>query len=233
MTDIYTCPFCRHHSTVEAANRRGFAGNLDIENAEGLQRAIVNFVVCSNPDCKRFSLGVTLINSTLIEEAKAQDLDMEEVKKDAVRHFQLIPPSAARVYPDYVPEALRRDYTEACLIVNRSPKASATLARRCLQGVIRDFWKTKPGRLIDEIKEIEDRVDPLTWQAIDAVRSIGDIGVHMEKDVNLIIDTEAHESEALINLIETLIQDWYVNREERKKMLAGIAQIADDEKNQK
>jgi hypothetical protein len=158
---------------------------------------------------------------------------MEEVKKEAIRHFQLMPPSAARIYPDYVPVSIRRDYSEAFLVVDKSPKASAALARRCLQGIIRDFWDIKPGRLIDEIKEIKDRIDPLTWQAIDTVSSIGNIGAHMEQDVNLIIDIEDHEPEALIRLIETLIQDWYINREERKKMLDGITQVADDKKNQK
>jgi hypothetical protein len=42
--------------------------------------------------------------------------------------------------PDYIPEQIKDDYYEACSILNLSPKASATLARRCLQGMIRDFW---------------------------------------------------------------------------------------------
>ena len=31
------------------------------------------------------------------------------------------------------------------------------------------------------------------WQAIDAVRSIGNIGAHMEKDINLIVDVDPEE----------------------------------------
>ncbi|WP_372445280.1 hypothetical protein [Clostridium estertheticum] len=45
-------------------------------------------------------------------------------------------------------------------------------------------------------------MDPLTWEAIDAVRTIGNIGAHMEKDINQIVDVESSEAALLI---ETLI----------------------------
>jgi hypothetical protein len=47
----------------------------------------------------------------------------------------------------------------------------------------------------------------------------------MEKDINLIVDVDPNEAELLINLIETLFQDWYINREERKKRLQSIVDI--------
>tara|TARA_R100000900_G_scaffold13099_1_gene11381 strand:+ start:172324 stop:172506 length:183 start_codon:yes stop_codon:yes gene_type:complete len=47
----------------------------------------------------------------------------------------------------------------------------------------------------------------------------------MEKDINLIVDVDPNEAELLINLIETLFQDWYVNREERKKRLEAIVDM--------
>ncbi len=114
-----------------------------------------------------------------------------------------------------------------------SPKAAATLARRCLQGMVRDFWKVKKGRLIDEILAIEDKVDPLTWQSIDAVRKIGNIGAHMEKDINLIIDVDPNEARILLQLIEQLIEEWYVNRHEKELRLKAIVDIStqkDDKK---
>ena len=92
----------------------------------------------------------------------------------------------AKVFPDYVPAAIRADYLEACLVRDLSPKASATLSRRCLQGMIRDFWGIKKARLIDEIEALKDKTDELTWEAIDSVRSIGNIGAHMQKDIDLI-----------------------------------------------
>jgi hypothetical protein len=53
--------------------------------------------------------------------------------------WKLLPESRAKEFPDYVPAAILDDYRQACRIASFSPKASATLARRCLQGMIRDF----------------------------------------------------------------------------------------------
>lgn len=50
------------------------------------------------------------------------------------------PKYLAKQFPDYIPQQIRNDYEEACAIFNLSPKAYATLSRRTLQGMIRDFW---------------------------------------------------------------------------------------------
>ena len=127
------------------------------------------------------------------------------VDGEKLNEWQLIPTSKAKIFPDYVPKPIIDNYTEACQICELSPKASATLSRRCLQGIIRDFWGVKGRNLADEINQIKDKVDPLIWEAIDSVRKIGNIGAHMEKDINLVIDVEPKEAVALIELIETLI----------------------------
>ncbi|MEL4861503.1 DUF4145 domain-containing protein [Pseudoflavonifractor phocaeensis] len=136
---------------------------------------------------------------------------------------QICPESSAVQFPEYVPEGIRRDYEEAYSILNKSPKASATLARRCLQGMIRDFYgeKDKPN-LYQEIDAIKDRVPPAQWAAIDAVRKIGNIGAHMEKDVDLIIDVEPEEAEQLLRLIELLMDKWYVARHDEEELYKAI-----------
>ena len=144
-----------------------------------------------------------------------------------LQEWNLIPPSQAKVFPDYVPAAIRADYLEACLVRDLSPKASATLSRRCLQGMIRDFWGIKKARLIDEIEALKDKTDELTWEAIDSVRSIGNIGAHMQKDIDLIIDVDPDEAQTLIGLIELLVKDWYVTRHQRKERLKEIVAIRD------
>src|SRR3954453_3776153 len=55
----------------------------------------------------------------------------------------------------------------SCLIAALSPKASATLARRCLQWMIRDFSGLTAGRLVDEIEAIKTNVDGDAWSAIE------------------------------------------------------------------
>ena len=57
----------------------------------------------------------------------------------------------------------------------------------------------------------------------------------MEKDVNLIIDVDPNEASLLINLIEILIKDWYITKQERNKMFGNIIAAASskDSKNKK
>ncbi len=89
------------------------------------------------------------------------------------------------------------------------------------------------NRLIDEINELKGKVDQPTWEAIDAVRSIGNIGAHMEKDINLIVDVEPEEAELLIGLIEILLKDWYMARHERQQHLQSIVAVAQAKKQAK
>ena len=92
--------------------------------------------------------------------------------------------------------------------------------------MIRNFWGIEKESLIKEIKAIENKVDPTTWKAIDAIRQIGNIGAHMEKDINLIIDVDSNEAKLLIGLIETLINDWYIVKQKRKERMEKIIAAA-------
>ncbi len=132
------------------------------------------------------------------------------------------PLSSAKQYPKHIPEAIRKDYEESCAIINLSPKASATLSRRCLQGMIRDFWGITKSTLYKEIDELKDKIPADLWSSIDALRQLGNIGAHMEKDTNVIVDIDPDEANSLIQLIELLMKEWYINREERKKLFSSI-----------
>jgi hypothetical protein len=183
---------------------------------------------CVNPDCNEVALSANLIKAT------PRSNNGWSVDK-RLQSWQLRPSNYSKVQPEYIPSALREDYFEACAIRDASPKASATLARRCLQGMIRDFCGIAKGRLIDEIRELSQRlnegtaprgVEPETVEAIDAVRDIGNIGAHMEKDINLIIDVDPGEAQALIELIEMLFDEWYIARHKRELRLAAVKAIA-------
>lgn len=221
MSDFnWTCPHCERAVTISDERLSSSTHTLYIENAIGRRTLRTIYIVCPNPQCKKFTLTVALHESQSTPQRGEQ-----LVKK--LQEWPLIPPSASKNFPDYVPEAIRDDYGEACLIRDLSPKASATLSRRCLQGILRDFWKVKPGRLVDEIEQVKDRIDPITWDAIEAVRKLGNIGAHMEKDINFIVDVDPEEAALLIGLVETLLKEWYVAREERKvRMTAVIAAAA-------
>ncbi len=132
------------------------------------------------------------------------------------------PISSAKHFPHYIPKAIRQDYEEACAIVSLSPKASATLSRRCLQGMIRDFWGIKEKNLYEEISALKNQIPADLWSSIDALRELGNIGAHMEKDTNIIVDIDPNEANFLIQLIELLLKEWYINREERQKLFSNI-----------
>lgn len=214
MSYSWRCPFCNHHATIGGENESKSSHAFDCKNKYGDQLLFTHVIVCPNESCRE----VTACTTWHDRKWKGQGWDTQSAKSK----WTLIPQANVKVFPNYIPKAILEDYREACLIVDTSAKASATLSRRCLQGMIRDFWGISKNRLIDEIKAIEEKVDPDTWAAIDAVRSIGNIGAHMEKEINLIIDVDPDEAKLLIGLIETLLDEWYVNRFERAEKMRKI-----------
>lgn len=145
----------------------------------------------------------------------------------------LYPNSLAKQFPSYIPKAIRQDYEEAYSILELSPKASATLARRCLQGMIRDFYGIVKPRLVDEINALQNIVPPTQWKAIDSLRKIGNIGAHMESDINSIVDVDPNEAEKLLKLIELLINKWYIARYDEEELLNDITGISNNKKQQR
>lgn len=219
----WTCPYCNHDTTITGTLQTG-EFRLMLENANGYRFFRYSLIVCPNAKCRKFTL--TLFMYEYIPEKDALG-NVHWKIGEPLQTWNLIPPSTAKIFPDYVPKGIRDDYTEACLIRDLSPKASATLSRRCLQGMIRDFWKVSKARLVDEIDAIKDKTDALTWQAIDAVRKIGNIGAHMEKDINVIVDVEPNEAQLLIGLVEFLIKEWYIAKHEREERLKEIVAISE------
>ena len=140
----------------------------------------------------------------------------------------IYPPAIFQRFPDYVPLAIRTDYMEACAITGRSPKAAATLARRCLQGMIHDFWGIHEKNLNAEITQLKGKIPASQWRAIDAVRSIGNIGAHMEHDVNLIVEVEPDEARKLVLLIEHLIEKWYIDHHDAEELYAELTAIGQE-----
>lgn len=220
MSFQWRCPFCDHNATIVDSN---FAsGRFEFNNGSkhNWQALRMFATVCPNPECLEYTLRLSLHDHVPIAGTdRYKDLEPKA-------RWNLVPASSAKVLPDYIPAPIVADYMEACAIRDLSPKASATLSRRCLQGMIRDFHGVKKARLVDEIEAIKDKVDPATWAGIDAVRQIGNIGAHMEKDINVIVEVDPEEAQLLISLIESLVTDWYVVRHEREARLKALVSVA-------
>ena len=209
----FKCPFCGEITSVDYGTKRDLSFNFDGTNNSVTSTSPhlhIRIFKCPNDLCQK---------ETIIANGRFGYIDGKTV---------LIHPQARyQHFPDYVPVGIREDYEEACLIQDRSPKASATLARRCLQGMIRDFWEIKGERtLYHEIDAIKDKVPAAQWRAIDAVRQIGNIGAHMERDVNLIVDVEPEEAGELLQLIELLIEKWYISRHDEEELYKRVTELA-------
>ena len=218
----WKCPHCDHAQVVTDNNCENCKVYIDNAGSRhGSIGGLVRTIVCANQDCRELSLKFNLYSL------------VDENNGSLIRSWSLLPESAGKSQPEYIPISIVDNYRQACRIRDLSPNASAAMSRRCLQGMIRDFWDVKDEpTLWNEIQTIKDKVDPTTWKGIDAVRKVGNIGAHMEQDVNLILDVEPNEAQVLIELIEMLFMDWYVDRYERKKRLDAVVDIVKTKKTQ-
>lgn len=224
----WICPFCNQGAIITDDNYH--IEFVLFSNIVGENKIVgCKIIECPNPDCGQFKFTIALYKDRYPGTSGMPGRRLG----DTIKKWDLIPVSKAKSFPDYIPKPILEDYEEACLIKDLSPKASATLSRRCLQGMIRDFWRVKKDRLIDEIEAIKDKVETETWEAINSVREVGNIGAHMEKDINLIIDVDPNEAELLINLIEILIKDWYITKHDRQEKLKALQELGRQKKSQR
>jgi len=178
--ESWTCPYCNQPTTITEPNLDNqlittsiSKGLIDINSLVGYRGILI---ACPNEKCKRLTFTVRLSKIYYDQYSRWRELE-------TLHTWQVLPESNAKPQPSFIPKQIVDDYTEACLIKDLSPKASATLARRCLQGMIRDFWSisVKSKKLSDEINAIKNQVSSSDWGAIDAVRSVGNIGAHMSQ----------------------------------------------------
>ncbi|MFH1372218.1 MAG: DUF4145 domain-containing protein [bacterium] len=231
MSYNWQCPFCGRHATLTEASLwshqnlictsdQGKDGNLNYE---------LLYVVCPNSECKEYTLQIRFFQRKRVEDQRGLH---KYINGDLILQYQIRPRGSAKPFPDYIPEVLREDYAEACLILQDSPKASATLFRRCLQGLIRRYYRITKNTLYDEIKALESTLPPDLWDAVDSIREIGNVGAHSEKDVSKIVDVPPKAAHALRELIELLFEETYVKDHQRQQRIKKANEAAQDVKSQ-
>lgn len=215
----YTCPFCGREQVYWSSYSSedvGYYSTWSKDNVPTVARdAEFKFYCfkCNNNACEK----VTVIGKSRFT--------------DAV--ISIVPQYVHKHYPDYIPQQIRNDYEEANMILDKSPKAAATLLRRCLQGMLHDFWNIHEKNLNAEITTLKNKVPTSQWNAIDGLRKIGNIGAHMEQDVNRIIEVDASEAQKLNWLIELLIEKWYISRHDEEALYAEICTVSEEKQNQR
>jgi Domain of unknown function (DUF4145) len=119
--------------------------------------------------------------------------------------------------PPEVPEQIAEDYIEACNVLPISAKASAALARRCLQNMLHAHGY-KTGVLAQEIDRLLAETDPvkaLPYKlrvTVDGIRHFGNFSAHPidDKTTLQVIDVEPHEAEWCLEIIEECFEHFYV-----------------------
>lgn len=219
---------CPHCSVAAVIRDDDFSyAKFDLESlSETLCYQFIG-ITCPNPDCNK--AVVTLEETPYWPDPFRNNKPI--LLTTSTKKHSIIPSGLkerAKTYPSYIPAAIITDYKEACAIIELSPKSSATLARRALQGMIRDFWQIKEENLSKAIKALEDKVDSDIWDAIDGVRKIGNIGAHMEKDINTVVEVSPDEAALLIEMIEMFLDEWYVARHDRVQRVEKMKKLADE-----
>ena len=143
------------------------------------------------------------------------------------REFFCYPKAPSRApLPPEVPGPYSEDYSEACLTLADSPKASAALSRRCLQHILRDNAGVNPGNLADEIQQVIDSAMVPTHisESLDAIRNIGNFAAHpiKSKASGEIIPVEPGEAEWNLDVLEALFDFYFVQPELLKKKRASL-----------
>lgn len=210
----YTCPHCGcKQSFIQRCDKltakKALTDAINNGLALGKEACIDLYVLrCINGDCQETTI-----------------IAWNQFTK---KQYDIFPHVNCKHFPTYIPQQIRNDYEEGCAIIQESPKAAATLFRRCLQGMIHDFWNIKEKNLNAEISSLKDKISDMQWKALDGMRKIGNIGAHMENDVNLIIDIDQDEAIKLQKMIELLLKQWYVDRHEEEQLYADVVQTAEN-----
>ena len=230
MKQQWQCPYCGYFQVLqENSNFRNKESSSDYDLVSISKYGEIGFRLCSiaclNPKCKELSLEIDL----------AKTVDSHEqfgVKSftNTIKSWSLMPDSRAKPQPDYIPQNIREGYNEACKIADLSPRASAVLARRCLEAMIKDFCKIKSSKnLAKMIKEVEEKANTIPGiteeliEAIDRIRTRGNIAAHIQQPTNELTDSISKEDAyLLIELLEMLFQEWYIASHKRKERLSKI-----------
>lgn len=217
----WECPYCKNKTTILSSNY-----SYEFHRFEDTVLK-TDIIICPNRECKKTTIIASLYSSQDVIFSPYSTYNKISLKPGITSIWEkTLQPDIpnAMVLPEYIPEYLREDYYEAYKIIELSPKSSATLTRRCLQGMIRDFWNIKKDKLIKEIEELEknSKIDEETKRILDIIRKIGNKGAHLEKDVNLIVNIEKEDAKILLNLLEELFQTWYISKHEKEERLKKL-----------
>jgi hypothetical protein len=176
------------------------------------------------PSLPEFDIAVTVWDP-----CSAQQGGFAGVVPGTAREMLVWPKGSSRLpCPQEVPAKFADDYKEACVVFPESAKSAAALGRRCLQNLLRDEAKVRPGNLADEIQQVIDsgKLPADLTDSIDAIRNIGNFAAHPLKSqqTGQILDVEAGEAEWILDVLESLFEFYFVRPAALQRCKAALNQ---------
>lgn len=175
-------------------------GRLYLRNPSATVVGLFDICVC--PSCEHVCI-VEVVNriSTLV-------------------HPSQLPP---RLLPECVDGKIRDEFAEAARVLPVSPKASAALARRCLELML-TRQNYNQSKLVKKIEAAEPELPGYLRETMDAVRRLGNVSAHPQenRETGEITEVEPHEAQLLLTILEELADHYYVKPVTNKKRLADL-----------
>ncbi|HNX00766.1 MAG TPA: DUF4145 domain-containing protein [Candidatus Cloacimonadota bacterium] len=164
-------------------------------------------MICPNDQCSKLIISLKKGNNVLNYQG---GLEITGITYETViwPRTSYRPPALPEVDVEYA-----KDFNEACLILDLSPKASAALSRRCLHNLLINRIGIKKANLFEAIQELIDQgtLPSHIIDNLDAIRKIGNFALHPKTTSSgEILDVEPHEAEWLLDILEDLFDFYFV-----------------------
>lgn len=212
------CPHCGTLGTFHQLATDNLKGKITKLEEPGAADRMLMQAVCPSKNCQ----GVCVVASAYVFRTNGNTT--HRTLQLTLLWPRSIPADRA---PTQLPHGPKRDYDEARSVLAASPRASAALARRCLQHILRDVMaiKVSSGRLVDEIDKAKDspQLSQSTKESLDHVRHIGNLAAHPGGVVGLIDDVTHEEAAYTIGVLELLFNDLYAIPERVARMTSRLA----------
>jgi hypothetical protein len=210
------CPTCgentpdswEQYQAVEPVKAGGYRTVLGLQSGAGVHESYVtlDWMHCANPECEELVIRMH-------EDARLRS-GLETV---------VLRPRAAVPYAfsGGVPEDFLRDYGEAVVILQASPRMSAVLSRRILADLLERYAKLTDFSLKARIDAfVKNTSHPYDLREnLGHLVEMGNFGAHTQtNDQAEVVDVSAEEAEWTLGLVERLFDYFILTPEKDKRM---------------
>lgn len=228
------CPVCGEHSPdswrfldlpytgttsqeLGGSPQLGLDGIFDRTDDKWRTRVSVDFMRCANNTCGELVMRVHESTRTFMGGVPIPSSEVWIVRPRGG--------DASRPVDSLVPSEFRRDFEEAAIILDRSPRMAAVLARRLLADLLERYaGRTEYGLAarIDEFNKDERQPAGLR-KNLHILREMGDFSAHTQKDDQAeIIDVDRDEAKWTLDVIERLFDHFIVTPAQDEKIRKGM-----------